>query len=189
MSEGWKRLDLEGGGLQAANLKLARVLKRRRLAYALLLAAPLGLHRTYLEEPRGAWAFRGLGLAAIVSFAAGIPFAGWAALSLLAGFAAHDIVWIEGRVARLNKALRMKVYLGQTTGAPAGFRGRFPIEEEAGAPLGETDLLFTPDGRARSFAEQEALLRALARRSRHREASPPGASKAPPSPSAAERKE
>ncbi|GIX26226.1 MAG: hypothetical protein KatS3mg123_0107 [Burkholderiales bacterium] len=188
MSEGWKRLDLEGGGLQAANLKLSRLLKRRQRAYALLLLAPLGLHRTYLEEPRGAWVFRGLGLAAAVGFAAGIPYFGWAALSLLAGFAAHDIVWIEGRVARLNKALRMKVYLGQTPGAPAGFRGRFPDEDAAGSPPGETDLPLAPDGRARSFAEQEALLRALARRSRHQEASPPPSREPPPSPSAGERK-
>jgi hypothetical protein len=182
MSEGWKRLDLEGGGVQAANLKLARLLKRRRRAYALLLAAPLGLHRAYLEEPRGAWVFRGLGLAALAGFAAGIPYAGWAALSLLAGLAAHDLVWIEGRVAKLNKALRMKVYLGQTPGAPAGFRGRFAHEEVSGAPLGDTDLPLAPDGRVRSFAEQEALLRALARRSRpQQEACPPPVESSPPS--------
>lgn len=163
MSEAWKHLDLQGGGLQAANLKLARLLKRRRRAYCLLLAAPLGLHRAYLEERRGAWAYRGLSLAAIAAFAAGLPYVGWAAVSLLAGFAAYDIVWIEGRIAQLNKATRLRIYMAQTRGAPPDFRGRYP-EDSAGDPRDDPGTLPAPGSRVRSFAEQEALLRELARR-------------------------
>ena len=43
-------MDLAGGGLQSANLRLARLLKRRRIAYALLILFPLGAHRLYLED-------------------------------------------------------------------------------------------------------------------------------------------
>ena len=63
MSDAWKRLDLSGGGLQEANLRLAAALRRRRTAYLLWLAFPLGAHRAYLHDRAGAWAFR-LGSAA-----------------------------------------------------------------------------------------------------------------------------
>lgn len=157
MSEAWRNFDLEGGGLQAANLELARLLKRRSRAYALLVAFPLGAHRAYLDEPRGAWAYRGLSVLAAAGFAAGWSWLGWAAAAALAGWTVHDLRWIDDRVAALNKRLRMQVYLRQGAGAPAGFRGRYTDD----APAGEAAR---SPGRAPSFAEQERLLRELARR-------------------------
>ena len=157
MGEAWRNLDLEGGGLQAANLKLARLLKRRARAYALLAAFPLGLHRSYLDEPRGAWAFRALTLVAAAGFVAGWAWLGWGAAAALVGWTLYDLRWIDDRVAAVNKRLRMQVYLRPGGGAPAGFRGRYTDD----APAGEQP---TTSGRAPSFAEQERLLRELARR-------------------------
>jgi hypothetical protein len=164
MSEAWKQLDLDGGGLQAANLKLARLLKRRRRAYALLAVFPLGLHRAYLDESRGAWAYRALTLTAVAGLAAGtVWLAGAAALALVA-WAAYDLRWIDDRVAEVNKALRRQVYLGQAPGAPAGFRGRYADDAGAVPPVAaERREAPAPGGRVASFAEQEKLLRELAR--------------------------
>jgi hypothetical protein len=66
LSDAWKTLDLDGGGLQQANLTRAQRPKRRRRA-DLLLAAALGLHRTYLETPRGAWLRRAGAAAPVVT--------------------------------------------------------------------------------------------------------------------------
>ena len=54
MNTKWREFDLDGGGLQTANLRLARMLRRRSTAYGLLLVFPLGAHRWYLGEPRSA---------------------------------------------------------------------------------------------------------------------------------------
>lgn len=103
MKRSWKRLDLEGGGLQAANLRLARTLRRRGVAYALWLAFPLGAHRWYLKEPWGALAYCGLSAAA-----AFLP----ALAAAAAAFALFDLWWIDRRVTALNKRLRMQAFLG-----------------------------------------------------------------------------
>ncbi|MCX7893306.1 MAG: hypothetical protein N2544_13190 [Burkholderiales bacterium] len=153
MSEGWKRLDLAGGGLQSANLRLARELKRRRRAYALWLAFPLGLHHDYLGNAAGGWLFRGLSLAAVVLAFVSWPAAIAAAIVLLA-LAVHDLVWIDRRVVALNKAIRQRVFLSGGAAPPEGYRGRDPDAEASGAPR--------PGSRALSFAEQERLLRELA---------------------------
>jgi hypothetical protein len=148
VSGGWQGRDLGGGGLQAANRILAQRLKRRPRAYALLLLAPTGLHRAYLDAPHGAWAWRAATLAV-----AGLwwwqPAAGWAGVAVLAAAAIADAFWIDRRVTALNKRLRREVYLGHGATPPAGFRGRDP---DAAA------------GRVASFAEQERLLRELAKR-------------------------
>ncbi len=148
MSDAWQALDLGGGGLQQANLALARRLKRRRRAYFLLAVAPLGLHRAYLEDRRGAWLWR----------AAAAALVGAALLDLRAAFAlaaplvaalAYDAWWIDRRVTAINKRLRQEVYLSQAASPPPGFAGRaFP----------------EPGGRPPSFAEQERLLRERAGR-------------------------
>jgi hypothetical protein len=150
MKGGWQGRDLGGGGLQAANAALARRLKRRGLAYGLLAAAPLGLHRAYLDSPRGAWAWRA-GTLVVIAAAWWNEWAGLVGASLLALAAAWDAVWIDRRITRLNKALRREAYLGHGAAPPAGYAGRDP---DAGLP------------RAPSFAEQERLLRELARRKR-----------------------
>lgn len=150
----WKQVDLAGGGLQEANLRLARLLKKRRVAYALLLAFPLGLHRAYLEDRRGAALFCIGTLLTAVNFATGATFLGWLLAAFLAGWALFDLWWIEGALARVNKRLRIEVYMHQTRGAPPGYKGRFtdePPETGSRDPSRET--------RAPSFAEQEKQLR------------------------------
>ncbi len=158
MSEAWRGLDLGGGGLQAANIRLAQALKRRSRAYARLAAFPLGLHRAYLDDPPGAWAYRGASVIAVAAIAfdwrLAVPIAGLAAAALV-----HDYFWIERRIVALNKAIRVKIYLSQSPGAPPGFAGQYT--DDAAPPR-------TP--RTPSFAEQEQLLRELAKR---RRADPP----------------
>ncbi|MBI2312197.1 MAG: TM2 domain-containing protein [Betaproteobacteria bacterium] len=175
MSESWKKLNLEGGGLQSANLKLAALLKRRRRAYGLLLLFPLGLHRDYLEHRAGAWTYRLLSAAALAAWGLGFSVPALAFAGVLAVFALYDLRWIENRVARLNKGLRMEVYMHQSAGAPEGFRGRFTDEDTLETYLREKDRE-TPDQapapgaapadptrRVPSIAEQEKLLRELAK--------------------------
>ncbi|MEW6313206.1 MAG: TM2 domain-containing protein [Pseudomonadota bacterium] len=152
MSEAWKHLDLQGGGVQSANLLLLKLIKRRRIAYLLWLIFPLGLHRTYLDHARGAWGYRLASLAALTALLA--PWQ-WLAPVLLAGmaaFACHDLYWIDRRVTILNKQLRMQVYLRHGDAMAPSFAGRHAQGGEA------------PPDRAPSFAKQEALLRELARR-------------------------
>ena len=149
MSEAWKRIDLGGEGLQQANLRLARALRRPRTAYLLWLAFPLGAHRAYLREPRGAWAYRAASLVAIVLLA--LDWRAGAALGgILVAAALADLYWIGRRVISLNKELRMQAYLRPVAGAPPGFRGRFTDDAQAPRPP--------------SFAEQERLLAEIERR-------------------------
>jgi hypothetical protein len=154
VSEAWRGLDLGGGGLQAANIRLAQTLKRRSRAYALLAAFPLGLHRGYLDDPRGAWLYRiASALAVLGAFVDWRLAVGVAALIVAA--LGHDIFWIERRIVALNKAIRTKVYLSQAPGAPEGFKGRYTDESEPAR-----------GSRVPSFAAQEQLLRELAKRQR-----------------------
>jgi len=149
VSEAWKRIDLGGEGLQQANLRLARALRRPRTAYLLWLAFPLGAHRAYLRELRGAWAYRAASLVAIVLLA--LDWRAGAALGgILVAAALADLYWIGRRVTALNKELRMQAYLRPVAGAPPGFRGRFTDDPEAPRPP--------------SFAEQERLLAEIERR-------------------------
>lgn len=107
MSRSWKRSDLGGEGVQAVNLRLARILRRRPVAYLLWLAFPLGAHRWYLREPYGALAYCLLSLVAF--FAAPLAFG-------VVAFALFDLWWIDRRVTSLNKRLRMEVSLGAAAG-------------------------------------------------------------------------
>lgn len=103
MRSSWKRTDLGGAGVQALNLRLARVLRRRRTAYLLWIAFPAGAHRWYLKEKFGALAYCLLSLAAAI----------WAAEIFVgaAAFALFDLWWIDRRVSALNKRLRMELSL------------------------------------------------------------------------------
>lgn len=153
MRPAWKRLDLGGGGLQSANLRLARELRRPRRAYALWLVFPLGLHHDYLGDPAGGWLFRGLTLAAVGLAFVSVPAAVAAAIVLLA-LAVHDLFWIDRRIVAMNKEIRRRVYLSAGAAPPAGYRGRDPDAGAPAAPRAEPRVL--------SFAEQERLLRELA---------------------------
>jgi len=152
VSEAWRGLDLGGGGLQAANIRLAQALKRRSRAYGLLAAFPLGLHRAYLDDHRGAWLYRAASVISLALIALDWRAASVAALLLVAALV-HDLFWIDRRVVTLNKAIRTRVYLSQAPGAPQGFKGQYTDDDEpVRAP------------RTPSFAEQERLLRELAKR-------------------------
>ncbi|OOG23581.1 hypothetical protein B1C78_10645 [Thioalkalivibrio denitrificans] len=179
MSQAWKKLDLEGAGLQRLNVLLAREMKRRSAAYALLALFPLGLHRFYLAEPVGGLSYLGLSLlAGVLALTLGPV---WLLVGLVPALllAAVDLVWIDRRVTDCNKALRMRLFLQPGTHPPKGYQGRYPDDdtgldddvrlkesERAGPPpagSGAADA-----GRVPSFNEQEAMLRELARRKKGR---------------------
>ena len=165
MSKAWTEFDLGGGGLQSANLRLAALLRKRSTAYALLALFPLGLHRDYLRDPRGAWLYRGGTGLAIAAYLLGEPMISVGVLAALAGGAIYDMVRLEHVIARINKQLRMQVYLSQAPGAPPDFKGRFPDERQDPDLQGPSQAPPPAPGRPRmpSFAEQEQLLRELAR--------------------------
>lgn len=175
MSDAWKNLDLEGEGLQAANLKLVQRMKKRKQAYTLLAIFPLGWHRDYLEDLRGGWLYR---IASVATLAALYMGYNWPALALalvIIGFALYDIRWIEDRVAAINKALRIQAYKTKPAiQMPKDFRGRYTDEsledyiklkeqERGGHVLPGKDPALNSRSRAPSFAEQEAMLNALAK--------------------------
>jgi hypothetical protein len=174
MSEAWKHLDLEGEGLQNANMRLVSMMKRRSTAYRWLALFPLGIHRSYLEDRRMAWVYRAATLLALVLFIARIPLGGAAVLLGLAAFALYDIRWIDDRVATINKRLRMQVYMRHGAGAPKGFTGRYRDDgleeylqtkerERGGHQPANNPGEAQTRSRAPSFAEQEAMLKELAK--------------------------
>ena len=167
MGDAWKHLDLGGGGLQAANLRLAALLRKRGVACGLLALFPLGLHRDYLYDRRGAWLYRGGTLLGVAALLLGLPLLAGLTLAAGAAFAMYDLVQIDDAVARVNKRLRMQVYLSQSAGAPQGFRGHYTDahppddeQERTGREPGSTADVQVPS-RAPSFAEQEKRLREL----------------------------
>ncbi len=182
MKKAWKTIDLEGGGLQTVNQRLSTALKRRSLAYAGWLLFPLGIHRHYLDAHGSALLYPVLtALCATAWFLLHSP---WALLPGLAAaaLALYDLFWIDRRLTRLNKAIRMRLYLGAGAAAPAGYRGRYTEDGELDDYLREKEkeragiLPVEPDAgaeRARrkvpSFAEQEAMLRELARQRRDKD--------------------
>ncbi|HSH07006.1 MAG TPA: hypothetical protein VLA41_05035 [Burkholderiales bacterium] len=113
MREAWKRIDLEGGGLQAANRRLTATLRSRRSAYLLWPGCAVGAHRFYLHSPRGgvAWC-----VASLLLYRFGTD-AGVAAGCTLLLLALAELWWIDRRVTRLNTALRMEAVLGAGAGA------------------------------------------------------------------------
>lgn len=147
LTEAWKRLDLGGAGLQRANLDLAGRLKRRGRAWALLVGAPFGLHRAYLNDPKGAWLWRAAAIVALAAALWDLRVAASVGAALVAA-AAYDAWWIDGRVTELNKRLRREVFLAGDA-PPPGYSGR---------------VIDPPRRRVPSFAEQERLLREAARR-------------------------
>ncbi len=158
MAPAWQKLDLEGGGVQSANLRLVQHLKQRKIAYFLWLLFPVGAHRIYLDDLPLALGYTGLTALAII-LRLSLPGAAWALIPAAAAvlWAVYDLVWIERRVTRLNKRIRLAEYLRPGNQAPAGFRGHFTdTEETAAAPAAGAE-----SRRVLSFAEQERLLREL----------------------------
>mgnify|MGYP001095667400 CR=1 FL=1 len=123
MTKAWKQIDLEGGGLQDVNVRMARMRKTRPMAYGLWLLFPLGAHRIYLEAPRSSLIYVALSAAtAILWLALGWP--GLLPLAAEVGFALVDLVWIDRAVTRVNKALRVGLFMGAGATPPAGYQGR-----------------------------------------------------------------
>ncbi len=180
MKDRWRQLDLQGGGLQAANQTYVARMKRRRVAYGLWLLFPLGLHRAYLEDRRGNLAYVAATVTALGAWLAGVRPVWEGAIVLSLIFALHDLWWIDRRVTELNKALRMAVSLGTGAAPPPGFRGRevdpeatleaYRRAKEAERPA-EREVGRTPSlggQHVPSFMEQERLLRELAKAKRRR---------------------
>lgn len=171
----WEKLDLQGGGLQSANIRLARGLKRPLVAYLWWCLFPLGAHAIYLDRPRRAFSYAGASAATAILYLATRDALALLPLAVAFLVALYDLVRIRQWIVECNKQIRMGIYLNQTPGAPEGFKGRFddgllaehPAEEEQGKPghsLEPAQARSTP-GRVPSFAEQEALLRELAKKS------------------------
>lgn len=158
MSEAWKRIDLEGGGLQAANRMLAARLRSRRIAYLLWLGFALGAHRFYLRSPLGGAAWCLASGTTLLILLRGASWAGLGAALVLLGAGLAELWWIDRRVTRLNKALRIETYLGARPGAPPGYRGRFVDDAQ--------DASASRSAQPPGFAEQERLLAEIARRKR-----------------------
>ena len=175
MSDAWKNLDLEGEGLQAANLKLVQQMKKRKQAYILLAFFPLGWHRDYLEDLRGGWLYRIASVITVAVLWSGFIWPGLALAVLIIGFALYDIRWIEDKVAAINKALRIQAYKTKSGMVmPKNFRGRYTDEdlddylkikeqERGGHVAPGKDPALNSRSRAPSFAEQEAMLNAMSK--------------------------
>lgn len=172
MSEAWKQLNLDGGGLQSANLQLAALLRKRRTAFALIALFPLGLHRDYLRDRRGAWLYRGTALLGAGCYLAGQQLLSMALFAALAACAIYETFCIDDAVAQINKRLRMQIYLRQSPGTPRGFKGHYTDDDPAVLPhsaeqdepagAGQPPTIRPREARVASFMEQEKLLRDLA---------------------------
>ncbi len=158
MSGEWQKFDLGGAGLQAANLRLSRLLRKRAVAWGLLLLFPSGAHGWYLREPLTGTAFPALALATAAGFTGDWPYLLWPALGGLTLLLMRDILTLENRIVACNKKLRTSVYLSQGAAAPSGFRGRFSTSDNRDSEQ--------PASRIPTFAEQEALLKEIAARKR-----------------------
>ncbi|APZ43911.1 hypothetical protein [Acidihalobacter ferrooxydans] len=181
MKKAWKQLDLDGAGLQALNAHYTQQMRRRPVAYAAMLLFPLGVHRWYLREPRGALAYLGLTAASI---AGGLVFGrpGFAIPAVIElAWAMFDLYWVEQRVIALNKQLRMQQFMRPGTEPPKDYRGRYSddedgldaylkVKERERAGHQPADQSADPPQKVRpnmpSFAEQEAMLRDLTRKNK-----------------------
>ncbi|MEW5791310.1 MAG: TM2 domain-containing protein [Pseudomonadota bacterium] len=181
MTKTWKKMDLEGGGLQSLQLRLLRAQRKPAVAYALWLLFPLGLHRWYLKEP-WFWLYPAASAAALGLFAAGWPLPGAVLLGAMAAAALYDLSRIADRISQLNKELRKTLWLSKSAPpAPPGYQGRYADydqglhdyvstkeREQAGhVPVNQgkepDKTRYGAGKRAPSFAEQERMLAELAR--------------------------
>lgn len=188
MDKAWQKLNLDGGGLQAMNAALAQRLRSRSRAYLAWLGFPLGLHRIYLMERKGALGFVFLSVLTAV-MAVWLPTPAWILpTGALLSWALFDLYWIDGRVVALNKKLRMQLFLRKGQRPPKEYRGRYTDDdsqsmesdlatytrikeqERAGHATKTSDTTSGTVGdrgksprRIPSFNEQEAMLRELSR--------------------------
>lgn len=172
MSDAWKKLDLDGQGLQTVNLIMAKQQRHHKTAYLLWLLFPIGAHRVYLKSSALGLvytALTALGIIFSISDSAGLPF-----FALEVAFALFDLWWIDKRVLDLNKSLRMHLLMQKGMQTPEDYRGRYVdethlVDEYSNLKASEkvsdkrafsqpTEL---PGKHIPSFAEQEKLLNEL----------------------------
>ena len=181
MSEAWKKMDLEGGGLQSLQIRLLRSQRKLPTAYASWLLFPLGIHRIYLKQ-HWFWLYPLATLTAIGLLWSGLTLVGGVILGLMSAAAIHDLLRIPDWVSFTNKELRKSLWLSkEAPPPPTDFKGRYSDydselegyvkvkeQERAGHPAARTQPQGAEKGygagkRAPSFAEQERLLAELAK--------------------------
>ncbi|MDH5545637.1 MAG: TM2 domain-containing protein [Gammaproteobacteria bacterium] len=181
MSSAWEEIDLHGKGVQSVNKRFIRARKRPLFAYLLWFLFPLGAHRIYLQSALFAAIYSSLSAISLILYLTETTFA-WLPLLSMGVLAVVDLVWIDRRIIQINKELRSAIYLQQDkdTMPDANFRGKYspdhddylrdytdiknseiPADKRVGQD--KRGKSYTP-----SFAEQEALLRELARQKQAR---------------------
>lgn len=178
MSEGWKKIDLEGGGLQTLQFHYLQAQRKLGTAYGLWLLFPLGLHRAYLKAP-AFWAYPLFTLAILAPLYFHFTLVGAALAGGLIAAALYDLFRLPAMVSDFNKNLKKTLWLSKRVPAPPkDYQGRYTdhndelrqyIEdkesEKAGHPpaAAENPSRYGRGKRAPSFAEQERLLAELAK--------------------------
>jgi TM2 domain-containing membrane protein YozV len=168
MSEGWKRLPVQGGGLQTVNARFMHRRRRLVVVYFLVLLAPLGVHRLYLNKPLGILGYWSLTAAFFWSLWQENNAVAWLAAGLLLAAVAFDLwrapLWLN----EYNKKLRQALFLRQDAAAapPKNYQGRYSdavLDDYLSAKSQERAGHGGKEGKARqtplSFAEQERLLK------------------------------
>lgn len=154
MKKTWQEHDLQSDGLQSINLAYTAQRKDVKKAYLLACLFPFGAHQFYLKQNKKAGIF--LLLTVLLMALAGVaPF-----ISALIGFAevillTKDIINMETSVAEFNKQLKLALSLQQNQAVPDNFKGRYTDDDSKEQNTQQKIL---------SFAEQEALLREMARK-------------------------
>ena len=153
MKKTWQEHDLEGSGLQSINLNYLKYKKDTQKAYLLTAIFPLGIHQFYLGQAKKGSLYIILTLL-LLAFANVSPF-----ISAIIGFIEvmmmfKDIKGMEETVSTYNKELKMKLSLQQDQKTPEDFKGKYTDNDNNESSTQQKIL---------SFAEQEALLKELAR--------------------------
>lgn len=126
MTQKWHDLDLQGGGLQALNRRLANDLLKRRTAWLLAIPLPLGLYHWYLGRRAQAVAHLAICCAAAILTTQDATTATTLLLAVATAAGLFDLAVMERRITAANKAKRLAAYLGAGSAPPAGYRGRYP---------------------------------------------------------------
>lgn len=183
MKKAWKALNLDGDGVQSLNARYTRLMRRRPIAYLFLVLFPLGGHRWYLHEYRGAAAFLGLTCATVVSALWINHLIAVILGSLCLFFAIYDLFWIDRRVTIENKKIRMREFLQPGRQPPSNYKGRYPdyglddyLKEKEKEKAGHQKITPThtkpsPADKSPhypSLNEQERMLKALTEQKKNR---------------------
>lgn len=158
MKKTWQKHDLEGSGLQSINLAYLAARKDIKKAYMLAALFPLGMHQFYLGNHKKGWLYVFLTVL-LLACATVSTF-----ISAVLGFAEVilmivDVKRMENVVSAYNKELKMNLALQQQHKTPENYRGRYPEDSESEQ---------TSEQKILSFAEQEALLKELARKKKEK---------------------